>query len=253
MAEATTTPAGELPRFQVISGITMEYEIITVNVQNPDRGVGYDTNDLRKWFKEDFLHWLVENGETVKGKTLRLSGSAALANGIFFGFSVAKLGAERVQQSTMTPGQWLTIAAHDDPEAPLPVIYEPGQVVRARVFGHEVSNLVIRSYSLGDQFQLCGTDNREQVWVAKTDIVRFERRLSRREESSFHEIPRFRKPFDDLCLRNGNSVRFILFGQSCTGRITAIRPASCNIVAVSGNGHEQVAVLVPLDNVKEVV
>lgn len=252
MAEATATPVAALPRFQVISGITAEYNTITVNVQNPDRGAGYDTNDLRKWFKEDLLRWLVENGETVKGKTLRLSGAAALPNGIFFGFAVAKLGAERVQQSTMTPGQWLTIAAHDDPEAPLPVVYEPGQVVRARVFGHEVSNLVIRSYSLGDQFQVCGTDNREQCWVAKTDIIRFERRLSRYEESSFSEIPHFRRPFDDLGVRNGNHVRFILFGKSCTGRITALRPASCNIVAESGNGHEQVAVLVPLDNVKEV-
>lgn len=138
-------------------------------------------------------------------------------------------------------------------DAPLPVVYEPGQVVRAQVFGHEVSNLVICSFSLGEQFQLCGTDNREQVWVAKTDIVRFERRLSRYEESSFSEIPHFRKPFDDLGCRNGNHVRFVLFGKSCTGRITAIRPASCNIVSDTGNGHEQVAVLVPLDNVKEIL
>lgn len=118
MAEATvvTVPATALPRFDVVSGITVEGNTITVNVQNPDRGAGYDTNDLRRWFKEDLLRWLVENGETVKGKTLRMNGAAALANGLFFGFAVAKLGAERVQQSTMTPGQWLTIAAHDDPD-----------------------------------------------------------------------------------------------------------------------------------------
>lgn len=246
MAETTA-----LPKFEVLKGVAVNGSIITVETQLPDRGLGYSMEDLRKWFKQNLHLWLLEHAEEVRGKTVRFSGPNTLPAALYGGIAVAKLGAERVQISTPNPNEWLTVAAHDDREAPVPVVYEPGHVVRARVFGREVSNLVIRSYSLGDQFQLCGMENREQVWVAKRDILRFERRLSRYEERNFSEIPKYRKPFDDLGLKNGQRVRFTLFGCESTGRISALRPASCNIVAESGEGTEQVAVLVPLENIKD--
>ena len=215
-----------LPRFAVLTGVEVVGNTITINTALPDRGLGYNTDDLRKWFKEDLLRWALEHGGEVRGKVVRLNGPTTVPAAVFAGVLVNELYAERIEQSTIKPGEWLIIAAHNDREAPLPVRYKPGHVVRAQVFGHEVPNLVIRGYSLGDQFQLCGMDNREQVWVAKADILAFQRRLARYEESKFNEIPRFRKPFEDLGLRNGQRVRFMLFGNSCTGRVSAIRPAS---------------------------
>lgn len=240
-----------LPKFDVLKGVAVNGSIITVETQLPDRGLGYGMEDLRKWFKQGLYAWLLEHADEVRGKTVRFSGPNTLPAALYGGIAVAKLGAERVQISTPNPNEWLTVAAHDDREAPVPVVYEPGHMVRARCFGKEVWNLIIRAVALGDQFQLCSEKNREQCWVRKQDLVRFERMLRPYEEGRFSEIPRYRRPFDDLGVRNNQRVRFALFGHEVEGRVTATREASCNIIAEDGSGHT--AVLVPLDNVKEVL
>jgi hypothetical protein len=123
------------------------------------------------------------------------------------------------------------------------------QVVRARVFGHELSGLIVRATSLGEEggkCQLCGRENREQVWVPRRDILAFERWLSASEAREFFEMPEYRRPFENPNLRNGEKIRFRVFGKEASGRVTAVRNASFNAVDEDGSDHW--ASLVPLDN-----
>ena len=236
-------PAAELSRFDVLVGVDVTPETITIASKLPDQGAGYNTNDLRRWFKESLHEWLLANAAKVKGRTVRFSGPNTLPATLYAGIAVAKLGAASVQVSERGGG-WLTVAAHNDPEAPLPVVYEPGHVVRARAFGHEVSGLVIRAASLGGQFQICARENREQVWIGNADVLSYEGVIPPREENIYAEQPKYRRPRGSAP-NMGATVRFQLFGRNAEGRVTATRPNSFN--AVHECGH--VASLVPIDNI----
>lgn len=215
---------------------------------DPDTGKPYGTDDLRSWFREEILAWIRDNEKKIRGKKLRFFGGNLLVNGFVAGFATAKVGASAIQVSLpAAPGtpwqqvEWMTVVELGE----LPVVFEPGHVVRARVFGHEVSGLVIRAASLGGQFQLCTRENREQVWVAKNDIFAYEGVIPIREEDYYAEQPRYRRPRGEAAPQSGQMVRFQLFGREAEGRVTAVRPASFN--AVHGSG--QVASLVPVDNI----
>lgn len=242
-----SAPQAELPRFKVLVGVEVNGSTITVTSKLPDRGAGYNMDQLRRWFKEDFHCWLLENSGRVKGKAVRFSGPNTLPGSLYSGISVAKLGAERVQVSTPVPGEWLTVAAHDDPEAPLPVVYEPGHIVRARVFGEEIPGLVVIANGIGGTFQLTGEENAERVWVSRKDILGYEGSISLSREELFAEQPRYRYR-GDTPVHSGQTARFRLFGRTVSGRVTALRAASFNALYERG-GANQTAALVPFGNV----
>lgn len=242
-----SAPQAELPRFKVLTGVEVSEGTITVKSVLPDRGAGYDLNQIRRWFKEDFHRWLVENGSAVKGKTVRFSGPNTVPGSLYAGIAVAKLGAERVQVSSQTSGEWIPVASHDDPEAALPVVYEPGHIVRARVFGEEVSGLVVIANGIGGTFQLTGQENAERVWVSRKDILGYEGIISSSRESFFAEQPRYRHR-GDCPVHSGQTARFRLFGRTVSGRVTALRAASFNALYERGSTN-QTAALVPFGNV----
>lgn len=251
--------AEEVVGIEILKSVQVDGNSITFVTTLPPRELALTQAEIQDTFWKQMDSWVGEHGPEVAGKSVYFDGAilaatmGTVAGGLFYELRASEVFIRDTgQKDSNNPDKKFWTRVLNKSRRPWSI--RQGQVVTACVFGHEVSGLVVRAASLGadgGQYQLCGRDNREQAWVARRDIQRFERWLSSYEEQDFNEIPRYRRPFDDLAVRNGSRVRFILFGQSCTGRVSALRPASCNVVAEDESG--QVAVLVPLDNVKEVL
>lgn len=253
MAEAVVTT------IEILKSVQADGNSITFLTTLPPRELALTQEQIQDTFWRQMDAWVGEHGAEVAGKSVYFDGAilaatmGTVAGGLFYELRASEVFIRDTgQKDPNYPDKKFWTRVLNKNRRPWSI--RQGQVVSARVFGHEVSGLVVRAASLGadgGQYQLCGRDNREQVWVARRDVLRFERWLSLYEERDFAEIPHYRRPFDDLAVRNGSRVRFILFGKSCTGRVSALRPASCNIVAEDES--RQVAVLVALDNVKEIL
>jgi hypothetical protein len=231
-----------MPRFSILADASVSGEVITLTFALPDRGAGYDTDALRRWFKEDLIEFFQIHD--VHGKTVRFSGPNILPGAYIAGAVVGMLGAARVETSTGT-GEWLPVAAHDDPEVPIPVTYGLGHIVRAQVFGTEIPGLVVVSVGISGSYQLAGMDNCERVWVGKWDILEFEGVLPQNREYRFADQPRYYRPGRAPAIAQGQTTRFSLFGREVEGRVTSVARASFNARHESA---EQSAVLVSMDN-----
>lgn len=244
---------------ETLKSVHVDGNSITFLTALPPRELGMTQEQIQATFWEQMDHWVSEHGSEVAGKAVYFDGAilaatmGTAAGGLFYELRATEVFIRDTgQKDPNNPDKKFWTRVLNKNRRPWSI--RQGQVVTARVFGHEVSGLVVRAASLGangGQYQLCAMQNQEQVWVGRGDVLRFERWLSLREEAGFFEIPRYHRPFNDPGARNGSRVRFFVFGKSCTGRVTAIRPASCNIVAEDQSG--QVAVLVPLDNIQEVL
>jgi|GEM_PF-6329352 len=149
---------------------------LIIKTDLPERGLGIPAETIARTFKREVLEIIKELGPQLRGATVRLCGPNILANAVFAGFAFGKAGAHRIEQEQQG-GIFVTIAAHDDPEAPVPIIYEPGMIVEARLFGHEAEVEII-SVGLGRD----GRSRRLQVkgghqtaWIDEADVIKFVR------------------------------------------------------------------------------
>lgn len=148
-------------------------DVLTISTDLPERGAGVSTEEIARVFKSEVMDLIARYRDRLRGASVRLSGRNILANGAFAGFAFAKAGAHRIEQEQQG-GEWVTVAAHDDPDAPIPITWEPGMVVRARLFGHEAEVVIIgvgTGYRGSRRVQVKA--GRQSAWMDEDDVLEF--------------------------------------------------------------------------------
>lgn len=150
-------------------------DTLTIRTALPDRGLGVPTDAIVRAFKAEVLDLIRRYGDDLRGATVRLSGPNVVANAAFAGFAFGKVGAHRIEQEQQG-GVWVLVAAHDDPDAPVPLAWEPGMWVKARLFGHvaEVKIIGIGTGYRGRR-RVQVKANGQSAWIDAEDVLEFVR------------------------------------------------------------------------------
>jgi len=168
-------PDGNHCELKIIQSTNFHDNTLTIVTALPERGLGIPTPEIVRVFKAEVMELITRYRDRLRGATVRLSGPNVVANAVFAGFAFAKAGAHRIEQEQQG-GVWVTVAAHDDPDAPVPITWEPGMVVRARLFGHEAK---VRIIGVGTGYRgrrrVQVKSGRQSAWIDEDDVLEFVR------------------------------------------------------------------------------
>lgn len=157
---------------KIIQEVIWGEKQITIKTDLPP--AGYTMVQLASFFKQELADLLRKHRDRFRGKVVYFSGRMGLAMGITAGFMLKTSGATDIDIEVPQDRAVFRCAGHNDPDAPVPLVYEVGMVVVARIYGHEVEVAII-SASVGGRFQV--ERDRQRTWVGAKDIVRFVRYL----------------------------------------------------------------------------
>lgn len=157
-----------MAEIKIIQEVTVEDGRLVIKTDLPQ--AGHTMSELADAFKVELAGALAAWG--ARGRTVGFDGRLGVPMALAAGFICKNAGAMNVDVMVPAEARFYRVAGHDDPTAPAPLRYEPGMVVKARLFGHEVEVLVI-SVSLGNRLQV--EKNKQRAWIDEGDVIKFVR------------------------------------------------------------------------------